>query len=215
MICKIKEGGMRKNYILIDYESVQPDDLSIVQGEHFKVIVFVGATQSKVSFEIASSLQKMGDRAAYVKISGAGHNALDFHVAYYIGVIAAKQADAYFHIISKDSGFDPLLAHLKAQKVSARRSVSINDIPIFMAENTKNAEDRVGIIVGDLKRRGSSRPRAVKTLSSTINAMFQKRLSAQDIDELIEALRQKGFVKVDGAKDKSRVSACLKAEKSN
>lgn len=191
---------MRVNFVLIDYESVQPDDVAIVQGEQFKVIVFVGATQSKVSFEVASSLQKMGDRAEYIKISGTGHNALDFHIAYYIGVMATKQPDSYFHIISKDTGFDPLIAHLKTQKIFACRSASIGDIPLVKVVNSNAPGDRIEIIVSDLKKRGNSRPRAVKTLSSTINSMFQKRLSAQEIDGLIEGLRQKGFVKVNGTK---------------
>ncbi|RRV42119.1 hypothetical protein EGJ86_05245 [Pseudomonas sp. o96-267] len=191
---------MRVNFVLIDYESVQPDDVAIVQGEQFKVIVFVGATQSKVSFEVASALQKMGDRAEYIKISGTGHNALDFHVAYYIGVMATKQPDSYFHIISKDTGFDPLIAHLKTQKIFACRSATIGDIPLVKVVNSNAPGDRIEIIVNDLKKRGNSRPRAVKTLSSTINSMFQKRLSAQEIDGLIEGLRQKGFVKVNGTK---------------
>ena len=142
----------------------------------------------------------MGDRAEYIKISGTGHNALDFHIAYYIGVMATKQPDSYFHIISKDTGFDPLIAHLKTQKIFACRSAIIGDIPLVKVVNSNAPGDRIEIIVSDLKKRGNSRPRAVKTLSSTINSMFQKRLSAQEIDGLIEGLRQKGFVKVNGTK---------------
>jgi len=51
----------------------------------------------------------MGERAEYVRISGNGSNALDFHIAFYIGQLAAHEPDAYFHIISKVTGFDPLI----------------------------------------------------------------------------------------------------------
>ena len=61
---------MRTNYVLIDYENVQPEAMTVLNKEHFKVIVFVGANQAKVTFEVASVLQKMGERAEYIKISG-------------------------------------------------------------------------------------------------------------------------------------------------
>ena len=67
--------GVRTNYVLIDYENVQPEALSILDAEHFKVIVFVGATQAKVTFETAAALQRMGSKAEYIKISGNGPNA--------------------------------------------------------------------------------------------------------------------------------------------
>ena len=73
---------MRTNYVLVDYENVQPEAIAVLNREHFKVIVFVGANQAKVTFEIASVLQLMGERAEYIKISGNGPNALDFHIAY-------------------------------------------------------------------------------------------------------------------------------------
>lgn len=73
---------MRRNIVLIDFESVQPDSIEALNHEHFHVLLFCGANQSKVAFEIAATLQKLGPRAEYVKISGVGPNALDFHIAY-------------------------------------------------------------------------------------------------------------------------------------
>ena len=67
---------MRINYVLIDYENVQPEALTVLEAEHFKVIVFVGASQTKVTFEAAAALQLMGDRAEYIKISSNGSGRL-------------------------------------------------------------------------------------------------------------------------------------------
>ncbi|MEA3412919.1 MAG: PIN domain-containing protein, partial [Pseudomonadota bacterium] len=75
---------MRTNYILIDFENVQPANLAILNGHPFKVLVFVGANQSKISFELAASIQMLGNDAEYVKMDGNGPNALDFHIAFYI-----------------------------------------------------------------------------------------------------------------------------------
>jgi hypothetical protein len=72
---------VKTNYVLIDYENVQPAALSVLDQEHFRIIVFVGAGQAKIAFEIAAALQQLGPRAEYVKISSSGSNALDFHIA--------------------------------------------------------------------------------------------------------------------------------------
>lgn len=195
-----EDGPVKTNYVLIDYENVQPEAMAVLAQEHFKVIVFVGANQAKVTFEVASALQQMGDRAEYVKITGNGSNALDFHIAFYIGVLAGIEPDAYFHIVSKDTGFDPLIQHLKAKKILACRSKDVTDIPIVKAANSKSPADRVAVVIADLKRRGASRPRAVKTLSSTISGIFQKQISDQEVASLIANLQKHGIVTVNGTK---------------
>jgi len=191
---------MKTNYVLIDYENVQPATLSVLNRENFKILVFVGANQTKVPFEVAAALQHMGERAQYIKISGNGSNALDFHIAYYIGKIAAKEPDAYFHIISKDTGFDPLIQHLKSKKVMAARSADMSEIPAIRGNTTKEPENRISVIVADLKRRGTSKPRAVKTLTSTINSMFQKKLKEAEVSALLSELRAKGIIAITGTK---------------
>ena len=46
---------MKTNYVLIDYENVQPEAMAGLCEDHFKVLVFVGENQSKVTFEVASA----------------------------------------------------------------------------------------------------------------------------------------------------------------
>lgn len=191
---------MKSNFVLIDYENVQPEAMSALVEEHFNVIVFVGANQAKVSFDVASALQQLGDRAQYIKISGNGSNALDFHIAFYIGELASRHPNAFFHIVSKDTGFDPLIQHLKTRKILAGRSKSVVDIPIVKAASSKSPSERIEIIVADLKRRGSAKPRTVKTLSSTIQAIFQKQLSDEEVTGLVNGLNKKGIVKISGTK---------------
>ena len=121
---------------------MQPDSLAAVEQAKFSVIVFVGASQTKIPFEIADALQQMGPNAAYVKISGNGKNALDFHIAFWIGQLSSRFPSAAFHIISKDNGFDPLIAHLKERGIPATRRPSISEIPQLKnaSRQTKNAK---------------------------------------------------------------------------
>ena len=185
---------MRTNYVLIDHENVQIEALPELDAEHFKVLIFIGANQNKLAFELVDPVQKMGNRAEYVKISGNGPNALDFHIAFYIGQLAAQEPKAYFHIISKDKGFDPLIQHLRGKKISIARSSSIADIPLLKASNAKTATEKIDVIVGNLKQRGSARPRTIKTLSSTISALFQKQLVDEELHSLLAELQGKGWI---------------------
>ena len=191
---------MRTNYVLIDYENVQPVDMAALDQEHFKIIVFVGANQAKVSFDIASTLQRMGAKASYVKISGNGANALDFHIAFYIGQLAATDPDAYFHIVSKDAGFDPLIAHLKGKKILASRSMDVANIPIVKVASSNTPSEKQAVIVANLQQRGASRPRTVKTLSSTINSLFQKTLPEKELTSLLESLQEQGIISIKDTK---------------
>src|ERR1044071_6110968 len=113
---------MRTNIILVDYENVQPKDIGLFKDGPFKIKVFLGPHQSKVPVTLAASLQTLGGNAEYVLLETAGNNAVDFHIAYYIGVLSAEDPTAYFHIISKDGGFDPLIKHLRRRKIFVQRS---------------------------------------------------------------------------------------------
>jgi PIN domain len=190
---------LRTNYVLIDYENVQPDALSPLDADHFKVKVFVGAGQSKVAFETASALQRLGDRAEYVKISGNGANALDLHIAYYIGRIAAEDPTASFHIVSKDSGFDPLIQHLRSQNILASRFKDVASIELSRDGNRKPMEEKLAIVVAKLQQRRASRPSSVKTLKGTINAWFRKQLSDEELVALVKGLEQEGLIVIDKA----------------
>jgi hypothetical protein len=119
------------NFILVDFENVQPKDIGLLKDGPFKVKVFLGPNQSKIPVALAAALQTLGESAEYIILETAGSNALDFHIAYYIGVLSAVEPMAFFHIISKDSGFDPLLKYLKGKKVFAQRSTCIADIAYF------------------------------------------------------------------------------------
>ena len=188
---------MKNNYILIDYENVQPKDLPVLNDRVFKVIVFVGANQTKVPFELASALQALGDQAEYVKIDGNGSNALDFHIAFYIGQIAERDPKAYFHIISKDTGFDPLVRHLKKKKIFVQREKSLSEIPYVRISNSTSQDEKIDAIVKSLAARGHARPRKVRTLANTINALFLKTLNDSEVIMLIEQLRKRKYISIE------------------
>jgi len=191
---------VRTNYVLIDFESVQPEQLAPLDQDHFKVMLFVGANQARLPYEMVAAIQQLGSRGEYIKISGNGPNALDFHIAFYIGQIASTDPNAYFHIISKDKGFDPLIQHLKTRKIFAARAKDVTEIPLVKVENSKSPEQRVEIVVTKLTQLGPSKPRKLKTLKSTITSLFQKQLSDSQVTALLNVLQSNGLVTVTDGK---------------
>lgn len=189
---------MRTNYILIDYENVQPGLLPTGSDIPIKVLTFIGERQTKIPFELASSLQKLGDQASYIKIDGNGPDALDFHIAYYIGKLAEQDSNSYFHIVSKDKGFDPLIRHLKKNKILIQRVNSLSEILILSNSNNSTLGQKVTSMIESLKARGNSRPRRVKTLENTINAFFMKSLSEAEVKKIVAQLaKQKAITLTD------------------
>ncbi len=188
---------MANNYVLIDYENVQPRNLELLSEYPFKVFVFVGQSLAKIPFDLADSMQLLGKDARYIKISGNAKDALDFHIAYYIGELAAKEPDAYFHIISKDKGFDPLIKHLKDRKIRVQREVDLGEIPLLQLSDTTSLDDKIAAIVKNLGGRGLSRPRKVKTLQNTINTLFAKKLDQAELNGLVKELQKRKLIVVN------------------
>jgi hypothetical protein len=191
---------VRPNIVLVDFESVQPISFGQLSPDYFRVKVFVGATQSKLSFELVTAIQQMGDRAEYIKIAGVGRNALDFHIAYYIGRIASAEPEAFFHIISKDTGFDPLIQHLKERGIYCGRWESIEEIPAVKAAQVKSPEERAILFLSRLLQPKATKPRTEKTLRSAISGHFQKQLSEEEITAIVDALRRPGHLSITEGK---------------
>ena len=191
---------MSKHYILIDYENVQTKSLSVLQGapnQAFRIMVFVGANQSKLPVELVSSMQGFGDKAQYVLITGSGRNALDFHIAYYLGALTERDPNGIFHVISKDTGYDQLIRHLKGKKINAARQKDLFEIPWLSSANKKPADEQISAIVKNLSAtRGNARPRKVKTLKNSINSLFGNKLEPEKIDNLVKELQERKFIVV-------------------
>ena len=190
---------MNKHYILIDYENVQTRSLSVLHGvpnQAFRVIIFVGANQSKIPIDLVSSMQSFGDKAEYVRITGSGRNALDFHIAYYLGALTERHPDGIFHVISKDTGYDQLIRHLKGKKIDAARQKDLFDIPWLSSANKKPENEQLAAVVRNLSARGSSRPRKLKTLKNSINSLFGNKLEAERIDNLVKDLKEQKYINV-------------------
>lgn len=189
------------NYVLIDYENVQPDMAELMAPEVFRLLVFVGASQTRVDFALADLLATKANGSRFVKISGNGRNALDFHIAFTLGQLGLQEPGAYFHVISKDTGMDPLIQHMQKQGMKVCRRVQLQDIDVVRkATSLTSVDEKLSIAMEYLIKRGSQRPASRKTLASSISALFQPKLSAEMADEMLQQLEQQGVFCMEGTK---------------
>ncbi len=108
-----------ETHVLVDWENVQPrdDDLRALVPDVTDVWLFHGPGQKGVAARHAS----FGDKATLVQIARTGKNALDFHLSFYMGYIAARHPDARFVVVSNDKGYAPMLEHAAELGFSARQ----------------------------------------------------------------------------------------------
>lgn len=118
-------SSLTHHYVLSDFENVQFSDIGSLKPGECRIKVFIGQNQTKLPVELFEALRPFGTDADLVRITGSGPNALDFHIAFYIGRLAAEFPGSTFTIISGDTGFDPLIKHLASQDIACKRITKI------------------------------------------------------------------------------------------
>lgn len=182
-----------KNIILIDYENLQVKNLDDVYCLDADVYVFRGPTQNKLPAELIESAQKFGSRITWIKTSRQGHNALDFHIAYFVGQIVQSDSKVFFHIVSKDDGFDALIDFMKERKLFIDRVESIDDIPLV--KKMKAIESNPVAFIKDRILNVSS-PSRLKTLRTAIAKWLEKD-EEKLINGIVESLKKEKFLEID------------------
>ncbi len=119
------------HHILVDFENVHHVDLSLIGARAVSFTLMVGAKQTKLDAGLVEKLMAHSSSVQLVKLKAAGKNALDFALAYYLGRAALADPTAHFHIIAKDTGYDPLIQHLRERHIDVCRHESCPDLPFF------------------------------------------------------------------------------------
>lgn len=192
---------MPSTYVLVDFENVQPEDLAPLEGGAFRLYLFLGRQQpSRLPRKLAIGMQRLGDAAAYVEIDGDGRNALDFHIAYYLGKFAAMDPAARFHVISRDKGYDVLIEHLVREGVSCTRHESLDALqPALPSSALQRATpaERLDPIVEQLKRMPKNRPATLKKLGNFLGTALGPTGTPGEVEKLIVALQSQGLLSVE------------------
>jgi hypothetical protein len=184
---------MRTNYVLIDLQNV-PQEADLVSGlgrDQFKLLLFFGSEQKKLLEKTTARLEQMGVNAEAIMISGHGRNALDFHIAYYIGEYARGDRSARFHIVAKDKGYDPLIHHLNTKKgVIARRVKSVARIQAKNCTESQSLAMQLEPVVKRLLAPTTTRPTTRKKLENWIVSQFPHQFSDSTAPGVVQELER-------------------------
>ena len=180
---------MPERMLLVDLENVQKIDLSCLPIDA-RVMVFYATTQKRLPEQIVVQAQPLGPRLKWVKISGQGPNALDFHIAFYLGQELASRPHTECVILSQDMGFDPLIHHLQGLGHSCRRASSLTGA--FPPGECSEVDHLARLVT--LLRKEKARPAKRKGLVGKVKSWFPQ-LTEDDRLALIQQLLDKSLVR--------------------
>lgn len=178
----------RTNYIFVDYENVQELDLDLIAGKAVKVFLIIGQHRKSMGTNLSKQIHKYHDQVEYISSEGAGRNALDLVLSYYVGAQVRADPKGYFHILSKDKDYDALIKHLRANGILACRDEAFANIPALMSMGLLSLNERVKLVAGRFEKNTASRPKRKKTLLTTIHAFCRKELSDGDVQAIMDAM---------------------------
>lgn len=183
-----------KKFLLIDYENIQPRNLDALKDENWQILVFLGSSQASLPIEKVKALQIFGSNVEYIQGDGNGPNAIDFHIAYYLGRLALESPQATFRVMSKDTGFDPLVRHLKKKGIDCARMASVPGAPKTKKASKEAPSAHVEKFLEFLRKRSTHRPGTIKRLRGAINAHLGGKLTESEIDDVLKDLESRGVV---------------------
>ena len=204
--------------LFVDYENVASVDLAQVPADAI-VLMFFGGLQKSVPRDFYKASRKLGERCIDIEIHGQGRNALDFHIAYYLGERLTLKSTEECVVLSKDKGFDPLIAHLRSRGFNVRRvgsqaeafatvpkpvlPVSRAAAPVAKtpakaapkARASDSLSERIRRMWDMLRKADSkSRPRKRKGLVAHVGAHF-KGTPAADIERIVNGMFAGGWIR--------------------
>ncbi len=135
-------------HLLVDFENLQPppEHVARVRGENSHLWVFHGPHQNKFDAAMVNAWKPLGDRLQLVQSSKNGKNALDFHIAYYLGVLYKQDVVAScrssYIVVTGDGGFDALFDFMRGKGCAVDKAGSI---PEALALAERYGQSRQGI----------------------------------------------------------------------
>jgi hypothetical protein len=212
------------DFVFVDFENVQDIDLGLVAGQAVHVTLLIGKEQTSLDVGLVRQIHRLATQVDLVEVGASGHNALDLTLACYLGQAVQRQADARFHIVSRDHDFEPMLAHLVARGVVASRVDAFHLLPFVARPKPapqpkppaqpkppvatkaipaakKGAIDKRAKILARLKNpAATNRPHTEKSLRAHIATGLGKESSPARVEEIFARLRgEKVFtVETDG-----------------
>lgn len=194
---------MTQTILFVDYENVGKLDLAAVPAG-VRVPFFYGASQKSVPTDFMLEALKLGqERFIPINIAGQGKNALDFHIAFYLGEYLTQNPKAFCVVLSKDKGFDPLIRHLAGRGFSLRRAATLVEaFPASTSPQPAKSKTVSAAAATPMENalawlRGMERkslPRKRKGLVAYLHTHYARKIPQPEIEALIDRLIALGHI---------------------
>ena len=113
---------MATNHIFIDYENMKSVPVALFTLEKAtSITLFFGPQNRSLELPVVKQMMAGPRSVELIRIDKDGRDAVDFSLSYYLGRRAVLDPLAFFHVVSKDTGYDPLIEHLKRLSTKVRR----------------------------------------------------------------------------------------------
>jgi len=109
------------NHVFVDFENVQEIDPAVFGHKSVSFTLLLGPVQKKLDAALVEQLLNHAGTVELVRLAEPGRNALDFALAFYLGRAVQSDPLGFFHIVSHDKGYDPLIEHLRHRHIRVRR----------------------------------------------------------------------------------------------
>jgi hypothetical protein len=207
------------NHVFVDFENVHEIDLAIIGSKAVSFTLLLGSRQTKLDVSLVEKLLEHAASVQWVRLTSAGKDALDFTLAYYVGRAVAADPTGYFHIVSKDTGYDPLIEHLRSKHVRARRHDSFATLtfaapakPSAPAPSPAVPKPKPQLkptsqpaildewevqVLEHLRKPSATRPRNKNKLVSFLVAHLGNKITEADALHLVNYLSQAGLLTLD------------------
>jgi hypothetical protein len=163
-------------HVLVDLENVQPPAalLENLAPGFADAWIFHGPHQEKLSKTFKTLI---GERATLVPITRTGNNALDFHLSFYLGYVAAKHPEARLVVVANDKGYEPMIEHAVSLGFEVRRE-GYNATDKTMPKKTAPAKHAPAKKASAKKKVAKKATPAAKKPASKKKAATKKKLAA-------------------------------------
>ena len=208
------------NHVFVDFENVCRIDPTILESKNVTFTLLLGARQTKLDVTLVERLLVHAASVQLIRLTSSGKNALDFALVYYLGLAVAADPTGFFHIVSKDKGFDPLIEHLQTRHSRIRRyddfaTLSFSALPkastvapspfsskpsALPTLNTApgNSDGLSALALARLRKSFAARPKRRNTLIRYLITHLGHDLDEAGAERLIAGLSQSGSVAIDG-----------------
>ena len=207
------------NHVFVDLENVKVIDQSVIGGKNLILHLFLGPQNKKLDIDVVELLLEHAQAVKMIRSPKAGKNALDFVLAYHLGQAVQSDPKGYFHIVSKDTGFDSLVELLKSRHVKVKRhedwsGLHFNPAPkptveakppeiVAKAPAPKPLSAGAEKLLKNLSKAVKNRPLRKQTLVNHAKDSLGKEATAEMGEQVVGELQKAGYLAID---DKGAVS---------